>query len=110
VWTPVQPPSASGSTGQHTAQGATAGQSAGPGNRAAQTGATSSASQRNLSGATGRPWGQSGQGAGSRSESFSQLENDRQARVGGAQRFQQYGAGRGGGFAGAGARAGGFRR
>ena len=32
------------------------------------------------------------QGGGSRSEGSNQLENDREARLGGAQRFQQYGA------------------
>jgi len=74
-----------------------------------QTSTASSASQRDLSGATQRPAGQSG---ASRSEGFGQLDNDREARLGGAQRFQQYGAMGGGfgGFRGAGGRAGGFRR
>ena len=47
----------------------------------------------------------------SRVEGFNQLENDREARLGGAQRFQQSEAMRGGfgGFRGAAGR-GGFRR
>ncbi|MEP7329618.1 MAG: hypothetical protein ABI777_10435 [Betaproteobacteria bacterium] len=50
--------------------------------------------------------------SGSRSEGFGQLEQDRQARTMGAQRQQQFGAARSGGFAGrgGGGGGGGFRR
>jgi len=115
-WTPVQQPTASDGSGQRgsqsaaTSQGSAAtSQGARSENRSMQTSTASSASQRDLSGATQRPAGQSG---ASRSEGFGQLDNDREARLGGAQRFQQYGAMGGGfgGFRGAGGRAGGFRR
>src|SRR5262245_33305886 len=110
-WAPVQQPTAGQRGTQSTTatpSSAAASQGTRGESRATQTSAASSASERNPSGAMERPAGQSGT---SRFEGFNQLENDRAARLGGAQRFQQSGAMGGGfgGFRGAG-RAGGFRR
>jgi len=122
-WAPVQKPAnaqsqpgtqknLSGATESRAAQARDA-RSASQGNlsgatesRAAQASDARSASQGNLSGATEQGSRFRGQGSASESQGLGQLENDRAARMGGAQRQQQFGAMRAGGFAGR----GGFRR
>ena len=101
-WNQVQKPTAQNANAQQraasTAQGAAAA-------RTAQGGAASGASER----ASGMRYG----GEASRFEGFGQLENDHQARTLGAQRQQEFGAAREGGFGGRGGgfqRGGGFRR
>jgi hypothetical protein len=103
-WSQVQQPK--DSANRQSSQGNLSGQTQ---SRASQASDTRTAQQSNLSGQTERGQGFRSEGGTSRTEGFGQLEQDREARMGGGQRQRDFQSMRGGGgFAGRGG--GGFRR
>jgi len=111
-WNSVQPPANSKAATTSASEAApprtgTSGSGAAAQRTAGSTGSTAGSERASASGGAQQRGG-GAEGAG-RFEGMGQLEQDRSARMMGAQRQQQFGAERGGGFAGR-AGGGGFRR